>query len=500
MMGERGRALGLPDALVALLDELPFEVSVRDPGGVCVYANPVALRRWPAMVGERPDATPVAVRVRDIWTSGLRAALEGRVVAREVVYPHGTSLHLVAPVRREGEIVAVLAVDLDVTELAESRTGLAVRDRLVSMVSDQLPVLIGVRRLVQGRTEDGETVPDLLHVFDNALTARLLGESPAELEGKTDRQLRAPEAVLERAIHRFETARERGAPVPFQMLYPRGEGHGVIEGEAAHLGAESGDDDLFAFVGRDVTAERALQSELIRADRMSGLATSVAVAGHEIANPLTYGIMSASAAREALDDTSRPAEARIREALGRVEETESALARAAALLDDLRNLAGEERPPEPADVGEVVQSVLGLTRTGLERIARIDVRLEESPPVYISPLRLGQAVLNLLKNASEAFENDDPSRNRIAVEVAARGRGVSLEIRDNGPGFPLDRVDELLAPFARGDGSPGTGLGLYVVKRVIEGGGGRMAVRRPPDGGTAFDLWLPSMAHSPLRA
>lgn len=116
-----------------------------------------------------------------------------------------------------------------------------------------------------------------------------------------------------------------------------------------------------------------------------------------------------------------------------------------------------------------------------------------TPPVWVDPILIGQALGNLLENATKYA----PEGSTIRLIAAPAAQGASLIVTDDGPGIPLaerERVFDLFHRVAQGDGHPaGTGMGLAIVKGMVEANGGSVAAIDPPGGrGGAIRLTLPA--------
>lgn len=109
------------------------------------------------------------------------------------------------------------------------------------------------------------------------------------------------------------------------------------------------------------------------------------------------------------------------------------------------------------------------------------------------PVLLELALSNLLDNAAKYA----PSGSKIEVSTSFDNRQVGIEIRDHGPGIPLDSQDDIFKKFTRGQPSatgkspPGAGLGLFLVKRIALLHGGDIVLKSTPGAGTSFTLVLP---------
>jgi signal transduction histidine kinase len=118
----------------------------------------------------------------------------------------------------------------------------------------------------------------------------------------------------------------------------------------------------------------------------------------------------------------------------------------------------------------------------------------------IDPALLARAVHNLLLNARA---HGHPAEAPIEVSIARDGDRVRIVVRDRGPGFPEGFADKAFEPFVRADASrarpvagSGHGLGLAIVRRVVEAHGGRTFARNAPERGAEVGFDLP-VAPSP---
>ena len=104
--------------------------------------------------------------------------------------------------------------------------------------------------------------------------------------------------------------------------------------------------------------------------------------------------------------------------------------------------------------------------------------------------RLEQVAANLIDNAVKYT----PPGGRVDVEAAREGGAAILRVRDTGPGIPPDELPRIWDRLFRGDRSRaerGLGLGLSLVKAVVEAHGGTVEVRSEPGRGSAFSVRLP---------
>lgn len=210
---------------------------------------------------------------------------------------------------------------------------------------------------------------------------------------------------------------------------------------------------------------------------------------HELKNPLTAIRVGLANLIEAPADEP-PSHARA--------SIKAQVARLAKLVADLRKLADLEiRPMErtSVDLEEVLTEAVGLAQeTPERRERRVTFTLPQAP--WPLPLVPGDrdllllAYYNVVENALKFSRADD------AVEVRAfeDGRMVNVEVADTGPGIPAEDLPHIFEELYRGRearGVEGSGLGLALVRAIVERHGGMVTVRSRKGGGTAFTLRLP---------
>ena len=149
---------------------------------------------------------------------------------------------------------------------------------------------------------------------------------------------------------------------------------------------------------------------------------------------------------------------------------------------------------EQTDVGELLKgTVLMVQESASRRGVTTSVRLDgQIPEVSIDPTGIKRAILNLVTNGVEAC----PRQGHVQVSAATDGPGTQLRIsvEDDGPGMPEDVKEHLFEPFFTTKGSSGTGLGLALVRKVVEEHKGSVKVRSQLGHGTAFHISIPVAA------
>ncbi len=167
----------------------------------------------------------------------------------------------------------------------------------------------------------------------------------------------------------------------------------------------------------------------------------------------------------------------------------------AELVDDLLNLsrvAGGELRCLPLPLEVAVRDALQMLAlsTPAEELAKVTVRALPELPVDAALMR--QVFVNLLGNAIKFTRGVAEPRIEVSAE---RGEFEWLiKVHDNGPGFDLDSADKLFRPFQRLHGArfEGHGIGLTIVRRIVERHGGRVWAESRPGGGATFAFGLPA--------
>jgi two-component system NtrC family sensor kinase len=147
----------------------------------------------------------------------------------------------------------------------------------------------------------------------------------------------------------------------------------------------------------------------------------------------------------------------------------------------------QDASAQEVDVHEGIDDTLALLDHFLTRGIKINRRFGTIPrvPVYVD--ELNQVWTNLIHNAVQALDG----LGEIVIETQAVEAGVAVRVIDNGPGIPEEVMPRMFEPLfttkPRGEGS---GLGLSIVRRILERHGGHIRVESQP-GRTCFEVWLP---------
>jgi signal transduction histidine kinase len=150
--------------------------------------------------------------------------------------------------------------------------------------------------------------------------------------------------------------------------------------------------------------------------------------------------------------------------------------------------------PRPANLGDIVAAAIGTMQPLLDKHGqRLVVELPAAiPTVRADPRRTAQVLINLLSNASKY----GPDESEIEVATTVQARWVRVSVADAGPGIATEDRTYLFRRFVtprvgNDNAQVGAGLGLSVVKAIVEAHGGEVGIDERPGGGSVFWFTLP---------
>jgi len=223
------------------------------------------------------------------------------------------------------------------------------------------------------------------------------------------------------------------------------------------------------------------QAQLVRRERLAALGELAAVVAHEVRNPLGAIFNSLAALRRLV----RPEEGDARMLFDIVGEEADRLNRIVGDLLDFARPTQTAIQPEP--IAPLLDDALGVALAQAAAGVRTRREVEDGlPPVPADALQLRQAFVNVLLNAVQAM----PSGGTLTVAARREGDAVRVEIADTGPGVAPELRRKVFEPFFT-TRATGTGLGLAVVRRVVEDHRGEVAVEAAAGGGARFVFRLP---------
>ncbi|WP_171408888.1 two-component system sensor histidine kinase DctB [Pseudomonas aeruginosa] len=229
------------------------------------------------------------------------------------------------------------------------------------------------------------------------------------------------------------------------------------------------------------------QDEVVQAGKLTALGTMSASISHELNQPLAAIRSYADNARMLLDHQ------RTEDARGNLEQISDLTTRMASIIAHLKAYArGARRAPENVQLQPAIEDALSMVAS---RRRAMNVELLRDVPdaplwVQAGETRLRQILGNLLTNALDALAEKAPPR-RLWVIASQDQHGVTLTLRDNGPGFSEDALAHAHEPFfTTKTTAKGLGLGLAICDNLLRALGGRLEMGNHLEGGAVVRLHL----------
>ena len=237
----------------------------------------------------------------------------------------------------------------------------------------------------------------------------------------------------------------------------------------------------------DAQRDRAELSHLSRVALMGEMSASIA---HELNQPLA-GILSNAAAGQRFIDRGDVDLREVRELLG---DIISDGRRASDVVRGIRGMVKKEQIARRlVDLNEVVMDAVRMASPdALLHSCQLETSLDANlPAVNSDPIQLQQVLLNLVINAFDAMRDTPISNRRVAIATQPNEDGtVRISVRDNGPGISEEMRDRLFDPFFSTK-TEGLGMGLAIVRSIIESHGGTIRAENADGGGARFEFVLP---------
>ena len=340
-------------------------------------------------------------------------------------------------------------------------------------------VLAGVTAGVLGIGADGR-----ITIVNRSAESLLGSAKDGSLVGKRLQE------VLPEADEVFATAREsRGRTVRTQFKIKRQGRERTLNAQIT--GEEEGAQSAYVLTLDDIT-------DLVTAQRSTAWADVARRIAHEIKNPLTPIQLSA-------ERLNRRYGRKLTEDRDVFDQCTGTIVRH---VEDIKRMVDEfssfARMPKPtkaeSDLRTIVNDAAFLIQMSRNDV-RFDIALGDDPIIGQFDQRLlGQAIGNVVKNATEAIDAVPERKGRVAVIGRVVNQHAVLDVIDNGKGLPKEDRHKLLEPYMT-TREKGTGLGLAIVKKIIEDHGGTLELHDAPSAfeggvGAMLRFWLPLAAAS----
>jgi len=467
----------------SLLEAAPDALLVVEAASGTVTAANAAARRLFARPREEVEQCPLAA----LFAPG---AVPGGAAWRSVLGPSGA-----LPLRVRRGDGSEFDAELEVGPEWGPVLVLSVRSRGEPLPGEEL-----LRRML-------ETAPDAMLVAEstgrivvaNGRAETLFGWPPDELVGQPVEMLvPAPLREVHREHRRAyeETPRARPMGAPGQSFAAVRRDGSTFPAEISLSPLRTPQGLLVVAAVRDVTERRRAEDERLALAREHEAVRAreevLAVASHDLRAPLAALRLQVENALRLLRREPAAPDA----VVGLVERMDGTSRRLAMLLDGLLELSSlragklvlrRESVDAAALAREIAQEQAGRVQPGSE--ARVSVHADGPVPAFCDPVRLEQIISNLVSNAVKYGRG-----NPVDVTVRSEGGWAELVVADRGVGVAPEHLERIFESFERAGArqAGGYGLGLWIVRQLVEAHGGTIRVRSSPDEGSVFSVRLPS--------
>lgn len=246
------------------------------------------------------------------------------------------------------------------------------------------------------------------------------------------------------------------------------------------------------------------QAQLIHSEKMATIGMLVAGVAHEINSPIgALGSMHATLVK-ALDklkcnltcngaDNSLLNDPNIAATLAIIDDANRVITngtlRVTTIVRRLRSFARiDEAERIVANINDGIEDTLTLIEHEIKHTIRVVKNFGEIPSILCYPGQLNQVFLNLLVNSRQAMENG----GEITITTGVEKSCIRIDFADTGKGIAPELLGKIFEPgFTTKQVGVGTGLGLFIVKSIVQAHGGTIMVKSEVDKGTTFTIYLP---------
>ncbi len=432
----------------------------------------------------RPELTGTVLHER--LMAALTAREGGRFLAE---LPSRTWLEVT--VRAVGDETWVLAADITQRQHAESEaTRIEERFRQMGerfqVALDSAQMAVWETNLVTGQ------------VFRSEAHDRLYGYAQPQAVWTHEMFLASihpdDRAEVEAQVATLSTQHVDSYTSTFRTCWPDGSWHWLTS-RARVIRDASGNVAVVRGAILDITALKETEAALQEAVRTRD--DFLSMASHELRTPLTSLRLQVQTLRR-LGDTTPNQPLGSDKVVGKLDNTERQLRRLGALVDNLLDVSRIQTGKldfqfSEGDLAQVVTDVVSrFTEEARLAGVALDTHVEPSARGRFDRLRMEQVLSNLLSNAFR-YGAGKPVKVSLTCEPAA----IRVVVQDSGPGIPAADRDRVFERFTQGDNAQrrgGLGLGLHIVRQIVEAHGGRVHVEETPGGGAAFVVDLPREA------
>lgn len=378
-----------------------------------------------------------------------------------------------------GNVVAVVEVARDITEIRE------MEDALASSEAKFRDMAESVRDVIFSVSFDG-TIS-----YISPAAREILGEEPEIYTGRNilsstskvfDRQTR-------RLIQKTIKTQEQGERIPsfeIEAQDVKGRRH-TLEVVARRL------QNQIVGVARDITDRKKMELQLLRASKLASIGVLAAGIAHQVNNPLAIMLSASTVLRDMYERTPNFTVESKAKAIKYFGMLENQVERTRKVVSGLLAFAQDKKfQITKTNVNPLVKESLQLVvqNTGGTKVALELSLSEDLPPVFVDQVALQQVVVNIAQNAIEAM--DGKGTLSVSTQFVDK-KNIQIAFRDTGPGVKEESREEIFEPlFTTKATSKGTGLGLPLSVMLLERFGARIFLEENTKNGATFVVEIPA--------
>jgi PAS domain S-box-containing protein len=384
---------------------------------------------------------------------------------------------------KNGEVVGVVLVFRDITERKQSEEALqqsnATRFRLAAIIDSAEDAIVGkdLNGIVISWNEGASKMFGYsIEEMRGESILRLIPEDLHHEEDEILRKIRAGER-----IEHYETIRRRKNGDRFDVsvtISPVRDESGKITGASK--------------IARDISDRKRVERRLIQSEKLAATGRMAATIAHEINNPLESLINLIFLARQNSGPDS--------DVHNFLLTAESELERVSHIARQTLGFYRDTGLPTEVYLHQLMEDVLGVYDSKLVNARiKIDRQFHDQRRILVRKGEVLQIFSNIITNAIDAMRQGGILDVSIREVAGSDGHGIETMINDNGTGILPEDLGQIFEPFFTTKSDVGTGIGLWVTKRLVESRGGKIVVTsRTEDGkaGTTVTIFFPFAVES----
>src|SRR5215470_4676380 len=378
----------------------------------------------------------------------------------------------VSPIRNlDGNVIGASKI---AREISERRKDYESRSRLATIVDSADDAIISKDLNGVIQTWNAGACRMFGYTRDEMVGQPILRLIPNELRHEEDeilRKLRAGER-----IDHYETTRVKKSGERLEVSVT-----------ISPIRSESGEVIGASKIARDISDRKRVERMLVQAEKIAATGRMAAAIAHEINNPLESLVNLVFLARQNCAEGGK-ADRYLLTAEGELERISHIARQTLGYYKDTGS-------PTEVHLHELIKNVLTVYNSRLLGAGiSVNVRFNDLQKVVVSKGEMLQVFSNIIANAIDAMRHGGELQISTRKLISSAGDGVQIVIRDNGVGITSQNLPRVFEPFFTTKGDVGTGIGLWVAKRLVEARGGQISVassNETGNSGTTITIFIP---------